>query len=285
MSIEILKGSEPVDAIFVDKTTNPITLFFAEIKAAPLTTLPLTAPAQQMTIEKDGTIPFSKHRVSDFSTLFGTELAIYVPEPTSEKHQWFGHLYYLGHKKDQTDQTWAYQGLTDLLDNTTMFMHYLDFWKTAFWNYKHRNPHPTYWFTNGCGKPVPRPDTWPHHSGKGYESVSDGKTSVGLDRTDDIKKGIYQVLKLSTEGHPSFQYNYKTGIISNIHAVRHFDEYLSSLKDIVWTRATTDTTKNVEQLPPNTELFNLLDGIITLTEIFARDEWIASTFCFGETTE
>lgn len=64
-------------------------------------------------------------------------------------------------------------------------------------------PYPTYWFTNSCGQPIPRPDTWPHRAGTGYESVSDSKTSVGIDRTDDIKKGTYQILKLGAEGNPS----------------------------------------------------------------------------------
>ena len=42
-----------------------------------------------------------------------------------------------------------------------------------------------------------------------------------MDRTDDIKKGIYQVLKLGSEGKPqSTKWNYKVGIISNIHPVR-----------------------------------------------------------------
>jgi hypothetical protein len=99
-----------------------------------------------------------------------------------------------------------------------------------------------------------------------------------MDRTDDIKKATYQVLKLGAEGKPNRHYRYKTGIISNIHAVRHFDEYLRSLKDIIWTREAEERTMTAGQLPPDTPLFNLFDGIVTLTDIQARDEWVRNVF-------
>ena len=41
-------------------------------------------------------------------------------------------------------------------------------------------------------QPRPRPSHWrKRRNGQGVETVSDGKTSVGMDRTDDIKKSIY----------------------------------------------------------------------------------------------
>ncbi len=52
-SVKILKGSEPVDVIFIDNTTKPITVMFAEIKAAPLLTLPLILDSQTFIIETD----------------------------------------------------------------------------------------------------------------------------------------------------------------------------------------------------------------------------------------
>ncbi|NJL56988.1 hypothetical protein HC928_18925 [bacterium] len=99
-----------------------------------------------------------------------------------------------------------------------------------------------------------------------------------MDRTDDIKKATYQVLKLGAEGKPSQEYNYLVGILSNIHAVRHFDEYLNALKDIVWARDTTGTITRAGQLSPETSLFNLFDGIVTLTSITTRDPWVKTTF-------
>ena len=117
-----------------------------------------------------------------------------------------------------------------------MFNAYSEFWRGALRRYGERDQSRIFWLTNACGQPSPRPDHWPRRSsGSGYESISDAKTSVGMDRTDDIKKSIYQVLKVGAEGKPSTQFVCKVGIVSNIHAVRHFDEYLEALKDIVWT--------------------------------------------------
>ena len=109
--------------------------------------------------------------------------------------------------------------------------------------------------------------------------MSDSKTSVGMDRTDDIKKGIYQVLKLGSVSKPhDSKWDCKVGLISNIHAARHFDAYLESLRDIVWTLDTTGKAKRISDLPAEQELFNLFDGIIALTVTLSRDEWIDSLF-------
>ncbi len=280
LSIEVRKGSEPIDAIFIDETTTPTTLFFVEIKASPLLTLPLVVPTQQMTTEYE--TPYSAHRDSDFPLLFGSNIHIYVPKLAKDTTHWIGQSYILGNKQHTTDKAWAYQGLIALLENDLFVEDYLYFWQAAFTSYQKREPHPTYWFTNGCGQPNPRPDTWPRRAGTGYESVSDGKTSVGMDRTDDIKKGTYQVLKLGAAGNPSTHYSYKVGMVSNIHAVRHFDGYLTSLQDIIWTRESTGLARKAEHLSPDTQFFNLFDGIITLTDTLARDAWVERVFRFGK---
>ena len=102
-----------------------------------------------------------------------------------------------------------------------------------------------------------------------------------MDRTDDIKKGIYQVLKLGSQGKPNTQkWNYKVGLISNIHAARHFHEYLESFKDIVWTIDQTKRAKKVGDLPQEQSIYNLFDGIVALTSSFSRDEWIEKIFNF-----
>ncbi len=136
--------------------------------------------------------------------------------------------------------------------------------------------------TNGCGQPSPRPSHWPKRkSGDGYEAISDAKTSVGMDRTDDIKKGIYQVLKLGAESKPNAsQFEVKTALISNVHAARHSDNYLLALQDIVWTLDKSGNARKAADLPPETLLYNLFDGIISFTETYARDEWLKTTFEF-----
>jgi hypothetical protein len=160
-----------------------------------------------------------------------------LPVYDSQTKQWSGQLFEVGVKGNKEDDYWAFRGFGALLAQTSFFDAYLAFWQHAFTSYAQRQSTASvYWFTNGCGQPIPRPPAWPQRSGTGYESVSDGKTSVGMDRTDDIKKALYQVLKLGVDNKLKSPYICKVGIISNIHAVRHFDEYLTDLKDIMWLK-------------------------------------------------
>jgi hypothetical protein len=146
------------------------------------------------------------HRSTDFSSLFGSELNLFLPYAI-DSEQWRGQLCPLGIKHDLSDQLWAYRGFIDLLANRAFFDQYWLFWQQALENYQYRTPHPTYWYTNGCGQPIPRPDQWPQRAGTGYESVAG-------------------------------------------------------------------------QLAATTELFNLFDGIVALTEVLARDKWVRQTFSF-----
>ena len=94
---------------------------------------------------------------------------------------------------------------------------------------------------------------------------------------------IYQVLKLGADSKPSKgDDRYLVGIVSNIHAVRHFDDYLNSLKDIIWTRDVSGNAVRASDLTPETPLFNLFDGIVALTYTVARDPWITKNFSFDD---
>lgn len=276
--IQVSRGAEPVDVIFVDASVNPPILFFAEIKAAPLTTLPLMVESQLMF--NDEGQPIIAHKTTDHPTLYGSPIRL--PLPVEWQGHWLIQEFDFGQKEAAHDKQWAYRSLLKLLEDKEFFRKYCHFWRHAFSSYAQRQTTPTYWLTNGCGQPIPRPAEWPTRSGgsTGYETVSDAKTSVGMDRTDDIKKAIYQVLKLGTTGRPSHKYHYKVGVISNIHAVRHFQEYLTPLKDIVWTRDLIGNVSSISQLPPDTQVFNLFDGIVALTETIARDTWIQKVFDF-----
>lgn len=283
--IAVLKGREPVDIIFWDKTTNPHVFLFAEVKAAPLVTLPLVISTEQLTFEENQvTIALQTHKEIALMNLSKTNMSILIPiESPNTPLGWGSKNFSIGYKENEKDGAWAYRGLANLVQHDpSFFRDYSKFWLMAFNAYSASNKtQPIFWLTNACGQPSPRPDDWPQRAhGGGYESISDRKTSVGMDRTDDIKKSIYQVLKLGVEGKPSQNGKFLVGVISNIHAVRHFGEYLATLTDIVWTRAETSNIEEASQLPPNTVFFNLFDGIVTFTQLSARDSWIKSTFNF-----
>jgi hypothetical protein len=54
--------------------------------------------------------------------------------------------------------------------------------------------------------------------------------------------------------------------------VRHYDEYLLELQDIVWTLDETGKVKKAAELPPEKDIYNLFYGIITFTHNYVRDE-------------
>lgn len=281
LSIGIRRGTEPVDLVFQDHSLDTKVVFFAEVKAAPLFTLPLVVKAQELTAEVEYLTETISHRETDHTGLYGSEIGIYLPIYKQDEGIWDGRFFSLGSKRGLSDTAWAYNGLLNLLDSDPSFLEsYFRFWKDAFECYGTRDPQTPYWFTNACGTPIPRPDDWPKRPRVGYETISDGKTSVGMDRTEDLKKATYQVMKIGAEGKPAYEFDYKVGIVTNIPAIRHFEPYMGALKDIIWTRDVSGTVRDANDLSSDTKLFNLVDGIVSLTEVSARDEWIRSTFTF-----
>ncbi len=280
--LKTYRGVEPVDMIIYDEQEN--TVLLSEIKAAPLVTLPLATPSEYLTDLIDGRVTeISSHVSSDNTSLSTSEIHMFLPTKQQDKVEY--QLVTLGNVNMQSDRTWAYERLEQALHKDgNLFNKYLNFWTEAFIAYStgNRTKSTYFWFTNACGQPSPRPLGWPNRQrGEGYESVSDGKTSVGMDRTDDIKKGIYQVLKVGAESKPQkSKFQVKTALISNIHAARHYDEYLTSLENIVWTIDKAQKAKKVGDLPPETELYNLFDGIISFTKCHIRDAWIEKNLRF-----
>lgn len=280
--VKIYRGIEPIDLLIYDPQEN--TVLLSEIKAAPLTTLPLTVPSERLTDFVDGNvITLSSHVVSDNVVLHSSDICMFLPTKRNGEERY--RLISLGTVGKQAERIWAYERIEHVLvSGNTVFGEYVDFWIKAFDAYKTTNSQKSnlFWFTNACGQPSPRPVGWPaRQRGEGYESVSDGKTSVGMDRTDDIKKGIYQVLKVGAESKPQkSRFQIKTALISNIHAARHYNEYLSSLEDIVWTLDKSGKAKKVSDLPSQTAMYNLFDGIISFTESHMRDDWIEKNFRF-----
>ena len=282
--LHIFNGVEPVDFIVIDDATN--TALLAEIKAAPVLTLPLAVnTTEQRKSDAEGeTVSVGEHDTTDYSTLYSAPIYCFLPRRKGET--WTYELVSLGTPK-ANDETWAYTGLALAFGaDDALFSRYFDFWQRALTAYgkPEGSPHaPVFWLTNGCGQPSPRPLDWlKRKEGSGYESISDAKTSAGMDRTDDIKKGIYQVLKIGAESRKAgTRYTVKTGLLSNVHAVRHGDQYLTPLDSIVWAFDEEGAAKTAGDLPPDTALYGLTDGIITFTESTMRDdEWIKRNFTF-----
>ena len=267
--LKVLKATEPADAIFYNKQEKNI--FLGEIKSSPLLTLALCSPCEiQTTYDNDYNIIEIKHSTMSNPFIIGKEL--FVEVPVKINGVWKTKNYSIGIKSSATDEDFAYDGLIKLIQDKNFIKDYMDYWTVSFDAYcKKDDTENIFWLTNACGKPSKLPKDWTG----GVTCISDEKTSVGMDRTDDIKKGIYQVLKLGAEGKlEETEWKCKVGILSNIHPARHFNAYLKPIKDLIWTITNNKNIEFAKDLDPNLPMYNLFDGIITFTDNYIRDKWI-----------
>lgn len=269
-NVIVLKATEPADAIFYN--ANEKKVFLGEIKSSPLLTMSLSMNCEALTTyDKEGSIVPVQHQATINTNITNNKIQLLLP--VENQGNWSSEYFVLGKKASRDDKDFAYEGLSQLIDDSDFISKYLNYWFTSFAAYCNKDDSTNiFWLTNACGKPSNLPDDW----AGGVTCISDEKTSVGMDRTDDIKKGIYQVLKLGAEGKlKETGWDCKVGIISNIHPARHFNVYLKPIKDLIWTIGGEHSVKIASDLDPNTPMYNLFDGVVTFTDNYIRDPWLS----------
>ena len=276
--VRALTGNrDAADAVLV----GPEGICLFEIKASPLISFPLEAGTEELTAldrELGELVAVTDH--SRLTVQYGVDAYLIINEslriPVGSSVSF--------KSKDHYEHLLAWLRDGENLEN------YVAAWRETFAGYANDGARgATYWLTNGCGVPSPRPADWPvRRTGSGPETISDGKTSVGLDRTDDLKKGIYQVLKMSThlkEFFPSQDHKVYVALVTNIHAVKHHDEYLTELEDLVWTLDGPVRSYVLRRDPEETviatdHLYNLFDAIISFTRPYFRDDFLRGIYEF-----
>ena len=90
-----------------------------------------------------------------------------------------------------------------------------------------------------------------------------------MDRTDDIKKGIFQTLKIGiTNKHDE---NCKTAIISNLPAYRHYEDYVLPFIPMLWGLEKDLKDFGSQQVIFKEDLRYAFDYIITLEKPLLRE--------------
>ena len=267
----VLKGEEPVDLLIYDKINQ--TVLLAEVKSAPLLTLPLVLIPDRPSDETD------THEVTTVSRLLGADLGLLLP--VFGVNGWESEQMSFSEKFDGSDSYFV-RMITEKIQDNRFWKTYLTSWQNAFKAYENKDKDQAiFWLTNGCGVPYPVPTTWPDRAGSGRETISDGKTSVGMDRTDDIKKGVYQLLKLRMAA-ANQDYIVKVAILSNTHAARHHQEYIEPIENVMWLISDAEDINVAGDIPLTTPVYNLFDGIITFTKVYTRDSWIKKHLNFND---
>lgn len=237
---KIIGGTETIDAALL---THSGQLILAEIKSAPLLTYPILFRLPENTLTH---LQHEKVEITQ-SQLKNCETALFLHH---------GDVIPLG---TVGDTNWPFAGAIEFMVNSTSqssMTQAKENWLQAKNAYIHKDKNqPIFYLTNACGKP---PVAAIQQGFPKSESISDSKTSAGLDRTDDIKKGIYQTFRIATEyaDNPNIQ----TALLSNLPAYRHHNEYIATFVDILWGREQDLHENNL----PLEKLNRVFDYIITL---------------------
>lgn len=237
---KIIGGTEMVDAALL---THSGQLILSEIKSAPLLTYPIlfNIPRAAYSDLQHEPIEITQSQLKECETALFLHTKSFIP---------------LG---KMSNENWPFASAIKFICNPASLTTILEakmLWTKARQAYITKDKSQSiFYLTNACGKPPTAAINrgWPKK-----ESISDSKTSAGLDRTDDIKKGIYQTFKIATEyaDIPHIQ----TALLSNLPAYRHYEEYIASFTDVFWGKECDITDDAI----PINKLHRVFDHIITL---------------------
>jgi hypothetical protein len=263
-SIQVYNGSEPIDLAIIDIANK--SAFIAEVKASPLFTPPLAIEHAAKSFQTVHAAPL-RHSVGVVRNMHDVDAFLFFPTAKNES------IYAPIPLKGLGSPDWPEKAMaTAIQQNTIPLDKYFDSWCSMWEAYELKKSNDSlFWFTGACSLPRNPGEGWPKSAaGKPQGTISDGKTSVGMDRTDDIKKSTFQVLNLGVSSRKGNFDNWKIkiGLASNLHAARHYDSYLAPYQDIVWGWGDHEKSE-----APN-KWFNLFDGIISFSRSHTRDQWL-----------
>ncbi len=241
-------GTEVADAKLID---NEDRIILAEVKSAPLLTFPLILKSNIEDKEHiSGNLTSSQFRELESAIYMHNQL--YIP---------------LGQIKSEY---WPFKQVADFLENESNsndIEKMLEIWTEAKRAYSQKDRDSSYFYlANASGGPpkiAKERDNWPSK-----ESISDSKTSAGMDRTDDIKKGIYQSLKLGVSNYKNR--NIETALISNLPALRHGSEYVDPFVNILWGEDNSLVREGDLEYINKDDLRYIFDHLITLDSPIIR---------------
>jgi len=255
VSVKSIGGAGLADAVLHHRDGR---IILCEIKASPLTTYPFLFSVDSSLLNDLESL--TRTQVEGFASALHLHTSEIVP---------LGKL---------SDELWPFKSAVEFFtssENSKRVEDFVDVWTRIRQAYKSKNRDDLlYYAANASGHP-PKIATeqfdWPKK-----ESISDSKTSAGLDRTDDIKKGVYQTFKIGIESSLRFpEENIKTAIISNLPAYRHGESYVEPFTDVYWghEKSFLQESEGIYSCAEK-DLRRPFDYIIALDEAFTRGELV-----------
>lgn len=259
-------NAEPFDVATVTKQSHDVDaigfredlLVLFEIKASPMVSFPLVMDLEEeLTHEVDG-IPteHDQHALVDV-TLPKAELSLDIP------HR--GWSIPLG---SRSTESWPYGPLIDFFTTPSNAAQFLAGWVELFDAY--RIPKTTRtgrqknlaYLVNGFG-----------------DEIDSNKTKPGLGRTDDIKKGTYQLLKFGAYYRDD---NARTAVrgalVANLDPLFLRANYVDGLVDVRWGHEAEFRLEDGEYRIAEHSLRHLYDGLVTFNDPVLNDPLLKSLF-------
>ena len=257
----VSKQSHDVDAVaFRDDL-----LVLLEFKASPMVTFPVRAHLPQpMTtdgengpteIEQHRLIPifYTQHQLSLYFPHVNLEIPIQSPQQTCRQN------------------AWPYSEIGSWLSDPDNFLKFIAGWYDIFTAYSipktKRDAHQTRlaYLANGWG-----------------DDIDSNKTKPGLGRTDDIKKGTYQLIKYGAYYREECRSPQIRGaLVSNLDPLFMFEDYMAKLIDIRWARSgyfMADCKDPKLLRIAKQDLFYLYDAVIALNRPIVNDPFLQNCF-------
>jgi hypothetical protein len=258
------KQSHDVDAV---GWSNDLLVLF-EVKASPLVTYPvrtrLAAPYTEDT--DDGPRELAQHKLIDVDYQ-SHDLSLYLANLDFDIP--------LGRAGAPT---WPYGPLRNFISEVDGFLTYVEAWTEIF-----------------AGYSVPKVQRTGRDITLGYlangwgDEIDSNKTKAGLGRTDDIKKGTYQLLKFGAyyrDGSPTLPI--RGTLLTNLDPLFMYTEYMEKLLDARWAPAgkfsLVPERPDHQQIKEN-DLFYLYDAVLAFNKPAINDALLSSCFDFQTTQE
>jgi len=244
-------------------------LVLFEIKASPLVTFPVRAQLDNsLTKSKEGEVrEYDQHELVsiDYEKY---KLDLYVPSTDIEVPL-----------SDEMSEEWPYESVVDWISAPENLVRYVSSWLEI---------HNAY-----C---IPKTERMGRDKVLGYltngwgDKIDSNKTKPGLGRTDDIKKGTYQLLKYGAyyrDGSPNLPV--RSSLVSNLDPTFMYDKYIKKLINVMWSREyqiegieddSTDTAK-----VSKSSLYYLYDSVLAFNEPVVNDKELKDHFSFSEADE
>lgn len=259
----IAKQSHDVDAVVF----NEDLLVLLEVKSSPLVTFPVAAKLDgSLTKEgEDGPIEEARHALVnvDFRKY---PLSLFIPH--RQLHIPLPHV-------DEKD--WPYVPLTDWISVPENFLVLFEAWKEIFEAYS-----------------VPKTQRTGSQISLGYiangwgDEIDSNKTKPGLGRTDDVKKGTYQLIKYGAYyALQTPDLTIKSALVANLDPLFMHAAYLEKLLDIRWGKNVDfrDLPEFEEFAIKRDRLKWLYEGILTFNNPHINDETLRKLFNFDRLGE